>query len=315
MNAKKLLLLPLLLSALTTVANTIPVNNIPSSNTISVTPFAGYRYDVFQWSTPMGSCSTENKASELTWKNHIVETGVKVETPPEDRGFNFLGQMKYGIILNNSTMKDADWDNLGEFSTSISRVKGNIVDLSGAVGVSRQLFSALITYYLGMDYTKYQMKNYGLNYKTNRYFNSYINDTLGQTHPKSQLVSKYSFDNYAPWVGVSIFYPINDKISLKPTIKAYLFYILSKADWVLRDDYVKGTSFTHRAFGTGASIDTELLYQYNQKLDIHANIGFKIFRMLEGRKKHFRHGYTYSNDLKKLSFMSSSISGGIKYKF
>lgn len=312
MKINQLITLFIILTSLNVLADSVPT----SHTTISITPFAGYRYDVFQWSIPMGTCSTKNKASELTWKNHILETGVKIETRPEDREFSFLGQMKYGIILNNSTLKDADWDNLGEFSTSISRVKGNIVDLSGAVGVSRQLSSALITYYLGMDYTKYQMKNYGLNYKTNRYFNSYINDTLGQTHSKSQLVSKYSFDNYAPWVGASIFYPINDKISLKPTIKAYLFYLLSKADWVLRNDYVKGTSFTHRAFGTGASVDTELLYQYNQKLDIHANIGFKIFRMLEGRKKHFfRHGYTYSNDLKKLSFMSSSISGGIKYKF
>ena len=180
MKTTKLLVLPILLSALTTVANTIPLNYNSGSTTISATPFTGYRYDIFQWSTPMGSCSTDPKLSELTWKNHIFETGVKVETKPEDKNFNFLGQLKYGIILNQSNRQDSDWDNLGEFSKVMSSVKGNVFDLSGAIGVSRQVSSVLATYYFGMDYTNYQIKDYGLNYKVNRSRYGHTIEELGQ---------------------------------------------------------------------------------------------------------------------------------------
>ena len=154
MKINQLIMMYIILTSLNVLAENEPTTH----NTISVTPFTGYRYDVFQWSTPRGSCRTDPKLSELTWKNHIVETGIKVETPLEDRGFSFLGQMKYGIILNQSSNQDSDWDNIGEYAKSFSSVRGNIFDLSGAVGVSRQLPSALITYYLGMDYTKYKTK-------------------------------------------------------------------------------------------------------------------------------------------------------------
>ena len=284
---------------------------------IIVTPFTGYRYDIYQWSTPYGSSSTDRTLSELTWKNHISETGLKIETKPEENQFNFQGQFKYGRILSNSKNQDSDWDELGEFARSFSSVKGNILDLSGSMGFSRKLTNSLVTYYLGMDYTKYLMKDYGLNYKMYRLYNTdiIIPNASGQIESKSKLVSKYNFNHYAPWIGASIDYSFNDKFSIIPTIKLYLFYLSGQADWVLRENLRHDPSFTHKALGIGGSFDTELLYQYTNNLAFKANVGIKKFDMKKGtHKTFFANGTNASRDLKKLSLFSSSISAGIKYK-
>lgn len=282
---------------------------------IIVTPFTGYRYDIYQWSIPYGTSSTNQTASELTWKNHISETGLKIETKPEENQFNFQGQFKYGHLLSNSKNQDSDWDNIGEYSRTFSSVKGNIFDLSGSIGFSQKLSNSLVTYYLGMDYTKYLMKDYGLNFKINRFPNTNISNILGQAYPKSRLVTKYKFDNYAPWIGASIDYSVNDKLSIVPTVKLYLFYLSGRANWVLRTDLGHNPSFTHKALGIGASFDTEILYQYSKNLALKASVGIKNLDMQQGRKKtFFVDGTNSSSDLKKLSLLSSSVSAGIRYK-
>jgi len=288
---------------------------LETKSSIIVTPFTGYRYDLFQWSVPYGGSSTDRTASELTWKNHISETGIKIETRPEENQFNFQGQLKYGYILSNSKSQDSDWDERGEYARSFSSVKGNIFDLSGSIGFSQKLANSLVTYYLGMDYTKYLMKDYGLNYKISRFHNTNITNMLGQTESKSKLVAKYNFDNYSPWIGASIDYSVNDKFSIIPTIKLYLFYLSGQANWVLREDLRHSPSFTHKALGIGASFDTELLYQYTNNLAFKAIVGIKKFDMKKGTDKtFFADGTNASRDLKKLSLFSSSISAGIKYK-
>ena len=287
-----------------------------ATRNIIVTPFTGYRYDIFKWATPNGTSSTDPILSELTWKNNISETGIKIGTKPAENQFNFLGQFKYGRILGSSKNQDSDWDNIGEFSRTFSSVKGNIFDLSGSVGFSKAWKNTLINYAIGIDYTKYQMRDYGLYYSINRVQDEYISDPLGRTHPKSQLVKKYNFDNYAPWVGASMDYSVSDKLSIVPTIKLYLFYLYGKGYWVLRDDFQQNPSFTGKALGIGASFDTALLYKYTNNLDFKVNIGIKKFDMKQGRQKTFlANGTDVTTDLKKLSLFSSSVSVGIKYQF
>lgn len=282
---------------------------------IIVTPFTGYRYDVFQWSIPKGYASSGKKISELTWKNHISETGIKIETKPEENRFNFQGQLKYGYILKQSRNQDSDWDDIGEFARSFSNVKGNVFDLSGAVGFSRNMASMLITYYMGIDYSKYKMRNYGLYYSIHRFHNQNINSILGHEHPKSQLVASYNFSNYSPWLGASINYSFNDKFTIIPTVKLYLFSLFAKADWVINEGFKHDPSFTDKAFGIGGSFDTELLYKYSNNLDLRLNVGIKKLVMTKGKKKAFYVDDTISCKLKKLSFVSSSVSAGIKYHF
>jgi len=283
---------------------------------VKVTPFTSYRYDIFQFSIPSNGFINSTKLSELTWKNHISEVGIKLETQPKENQFNVQGQLKYGYILNNSKNQDSDWDNIGEFSRTFSSVKGNIYDFSTAIGFSQLLQNTLFTYYLGMDYTKYQMKDYGLYYTIHRFYNETNQNILGQSHSNSKLVSKYRFNNYVPWIGLSLNHCINDRFSVNPTVKLYFFYLSGEAGWVLRDDLQYNPSFTHKAFGIGVGFDTELLYQYNNNLALHANIGVKKLDMIQGIKKTFySFNHTSSSELYKLSLFSSSISAGIKYKF
>ena len=135
------------------------VDVLETKEGIILTPFTGYRYDIFQWSIPAGKTSNLRKLSELTWRNYISETGVKIETKPENNQFNFQGQLKYGYILKKSQNQDSDWDKIGEFSRTFSTVKGNVLDVSGAIGFSRNLANTIVTYYVGIDHTKYRIAN------------------------------------------------------------------------------------------------------------------------------------------------------------
>jgi hypothetical protein len=285
-------------------------------NTIAVTPIAGYRYDIFSWSIPNNGLITGDKLSELTWKNSVIETGVRIETQPRVNNYNFLGHIKYGYILDRSTNQDSDWDDLGEFSKSFSNVKGNSLDISGAVGFSRQMKSAIATYYYGMDYTNYNMRNFGLNFEISRQRHTSIGQETGQIIPTSTKVSTYKFNNYAPWVGASLLYPVNKEFSVTPTVKLYMFYLSAEADWILREDYKHDPSFTDKAFGYGASFDAELAYKFSNSLDLTGNVGFKGFSMSRGiQEDRFANGRRGSSNLKSLYFVSSYANLGMRYKF
>ena len=175
-----------------------------------VTPSVAYRYDIFKYSIPDNKF-TNKKISELIWKNHIVQPSIKIETEPHPNQFTILGQVKYGYILKNQSKSlDYDWDNDYQKSTlyskTLSVVRGNILDLSGAVGYSVNLFNNnLLTFYVGYDYTDYRNKNYGdkqLAYKTN--FSS----------PTDELFQKYNFKTQSPWLGLSVNAPITDKFQV-----------------------------------------------------------------------------------------------------
>ena len=192
-----------LLLANTALADSYP-NEEKTTNFI-LTPTVAYRYDVFKWAIPHKEF-TNKKNSELIWKNYIVQPGIKFEIEPKQNQFTFLGQVKYGYILKNQSKSwDHDWDNTRDItgnvisklvSTTKSQTTGNILDLSGAVGYSLNLFkNNLFTFYLGYDYSDYRNKNYGdiqLAYKTNFSFSS------------GGLSRKYYFKTHSPWFGLSI---------------------------------------------------------------------------------------------------------------
>jgi hypothetical protein len=107
-----------------------------------VTPSVAYRYDVFKWSIPHPDFNS--KLSELIWKNNIIQPSVKIEVEPKKNQFTFLGQVKYGYILKSPSKSwDYDWeyDPATPNSKTFSSVRGNILDLSGAIGYSVNLFN------------------------------------------------------------------------------------------------------------------------------------------------------------------------------
>jgi hypothetical protein len=56
--------------------STIPFIVKAENKGVIIAPFAGYRYDIYQFSIRAGTSATDKKVSELTWKNHISETGI-----------------------------------------------------------------------------------------------------------------------------------------------------------------------------------------------------------------------------------------------
>jgi hypothetical protein len=311
------------------IANTALADNYPKEEKTTnfiVTPSVAYRYDVFKWSIP-DEVFADRKASELTWKNYIVQPSIKIELEPQPNEFTFLGQGKYGYILKN---KSKSWDKDWKFSkikgskeriykihsNKVSNVKGNILDLSGAVGYSINLFSDnLITFYLGYDYTDYRNNQYGI-------YNRFNNKNVLQ-RPLDQLVTRYNFKTKSPWVGLSLNVPILDNFLVKPTIKYYSFKYVAKAFWLLREDFKKNPSFKHTAKGIGLGADIDLVYRYSNNLDFNINLETKNFKMRKGQDQTFlaanrvthKPESVATRKLLGLSLTSYSISGGIKYKF
>lgn len=286
---------------------------VDKTTSFIVTPSLAYRYDVFKWSVPHPQFN--RKLSELIWKNHIVQPGIKFEIEPKANQFTFLGQVKYGYILKNTSKSwDYDWlDNTEPFSKTFSQVKGNILDLSGAIGYSVNLFKDnLLTFYLGYDYTDYKNKNYGFHQLA-----------LGQdkvVYPFNQIGQKYYFKTKSPWVGLSVNTQLNNKFSIIPTIKLYSFNYVGKGYWLLRDDVKQDPSMKHNAKGRGLGFDVDFLYKYSDNLDFKINLEVKKLKMKTGKEKAFYNANIFGGEriatrkLFDLSLISSSISAGLKYK-
>ena len=288
---------------------------------IYVSPYMGFRHDFFQWSFGADGLP---KLSELTWRNKIAEFGVEILTKPEDNKFNFLGEIKYGKILNDSESQDSDWDRFGEYSRTFSKVKGNTFDISGAIGISQERYSKLpyafdthfVTHYFGFDYNYSNNEQFGLISEINRIPYTYINLQKEEIFSKSKLVSTYKYHNYAPWYGINFHYNLNEKLSFAPFIKAYLFNYNSEARWVLREDFAQNPSFANKAFGAGMSIDAKLLYKATNSLDIYGNIGIKKLGLIHGTHTTFlSNGESISEKLKELKILTKILSIGAKYKF
>jgi hypothetical protein len=319
MIKKAVLTLTTLLLSSTALANSSakPVETEQTTNFI-VTPSVAYRYDIFKWSTPLYPLF-QTKESELIWKNHIVQPSIKIELEPKPNQFTFLGQVKYGYILKNLSKNwDLDW--LGNhkeskpYSKTLSLVKGNILDLSGAIGYAVNFFqNNLLTFYAGYDYTDYRNKQYGIRQLVNN-----RNDLL---YPSNQLISKYNFTTQAPWIGLSLQTPLNEKFTIIPTIKYYSFNYVGKGYWLLRDDLQQNPSFKHTAKGQGLGFDVDFLYKYSDNLDLKINLETKKLKMKKGKDQIFYNAKNVggkriaTRKLFDLSLLSLSITMGLQYKF
>ena len=317
---KAALVLTTLLIANTAVADSY-LKEEKSTNFI-VTPSVAYRYDVFKYAIG-DDMFTNKKVSELIWKNRIIQPSIKIQLEPKQNQFTFLGQVKYGHILKNqSNSWDHDWNNTRDItgnvtsklvSTTKSQTTGNILDLSGAVGYSVNLFkNNLFTFYIGYDYSDYRNKNYGdrqLAYKTNFSFSS------------GGLSRKYYFKTQSPWIGLSVNAPLNERFTIVPTIKFYSFKHIGKAYWIHRADLEQNPSFKNTAKGQGLGFDLDFIYKYSDNLDLTLNLETKRFKIKkEGTNKMFFNSRAIGGagvdtiKLIDLSLISSSISAGLKYK-
>jgi len=216
-----------------------------------VTPSVAYRYDVFKYAIPDNKFINK-KLSELIWKNYIIQPSIKFEIEPKSNQFTFLGQVKYGYILKSQSKSwDLDWisdkyESLLESKTQ-SSVKGNVFDLSGAIGYSLNLFkNNLLTFYVGYDYSDYRNKNYGV-----RQLAWNQNELL---YPFYQMGQKYYFKTKSPWLGLSVNTQLNDRWSIIPTIKFYSFKYVGKGYWLFRDDLKQNPSLKQSAKGTGLGL-------------------------------------------------------------
>jgi hypothetical protein len=313
---KTALILTTLLIANTNIALADSYLKEEKTTNFIVTPSVAYRYDVFRWSIPRSQFN--KKLSELIWKNHIVQPGIKIETKPKANSFTFLGQAKHGYILKNPSKSwDYDWYNTEEesepYSKTKSAVKGNILDLSGAIGYSLNLFNNnLFTFYLGYDYTDYRIKDYGcrqLAYNQNRLL-----------YPFNQLIEKYNFKTKSPWLGLSFNVPLNDKFLIIPTIRLYSFKYIGKGYWLLRNDLKQNPSFKHNVKGIGLGFDMDFLYKYSDRLDFKINLETKEFKMKTGKDQLFYSAKDIGGErvsigkLYNLNLISSSITAGFRYK-
>ncbi len=313
MTIKKTSLFLIVLFTVTTVLADSDPKEEKTTNFI-VTPSIAYRYDVFKWSIPHPQYN--HKLSELIWKNHIIQPGIKIELEPEENGFTFLGQVKYGYILKSySKSWDYDWlyGASSPSSKNLSSVRGNILDLSGAVGYSVNLFNNnLLTFYVGYDYSDYMNKEYGTRQQA---YNQ--NELLHQFH---QLISKYYFKTRSPWVGLSVNTPVTDKFTIIPTIKLYSFKYSGKGYWLLRDDLKQDPSMKHNAKGAGLGFDVNFLYKYSDNLDLKINLETKKLKMKTGKDQLFYNAKSIGGErvfigkLSNLSLLSSSITAGLQYK-
>ncbi|NRB10292.1 MAG: hypothetical protein HRU35_01560 [Rickettsiaceae bacterium] len=292
--------------------STKPTNKSPykakKSPRLEVIPLLGVRNDTYVWSHTL---------SKLKWDSIVPEAGVKVTFKPKAKRVFFSASIKYGSIAGDSTFLDRDFDKLGEFSRTSSKLKGDILDISGEVRIPAEKKSVVdINYLYGIDYLRHNFKAFGLDVKIDRELNGTELGPTGKILPDSLQVTNYEIDTYAPWLGISLGFKINKKFSVVPTTKLYFFYSTADANWILRDDFKHPRSFTVRGLGFGASLDINSIYKITNNLDFTGNLGVKYFSAGAATEENFlANGSVTTASLNRLYLLSKYANIGLKYKF
>lgn len=209
---------------------------------------ADYRLAEFDWNIAGDlSGASPNILSELTWSD--LEIAQVTAAARMDLGRRVILQINgdYGqIISGNNQDSDYAGDNrTAEFSRSNNTSRGNVDDVSLALGYPFRVFDmmvgkyALITPLIGysVHHQNFVMKD-GV-------------QTIPASGPFSGLNSSYNAQWVGPWLGMNMRLQANARTMLFIDMGYHWADYQAEANWNLRDDLTHPVSYRHSATGQG----------------------------------------------------------------
>lgn len=253
-----------------------------------------------------------NIASEVKWEN-LQSTMLQARTRIQiTENWEMQGNISYGNIDSGSN-QDSDYNGNNrtlEYSRSNNKGGGNLQNASLGAGRNFQFANATFLDWLivtpGIGYAIYQQ-------------NLTMTDgvqTIPASGPYIGLNNQYQAIWSGPWLGISNYLRISERLSLNASIIYSQINFQAEANWNLRTDFAHPLSFKHRASGDGLIIQIGSTYQLNKE--------WKIILSLENIRMTAKQGTdtTYYSDgtwgllpLNEANWESSSLNSELAYSF
>lgn len=235
-----------------------------------------YRRDSLNWS--IGLDEGPNVLSDLSWRDLYINQLTTYGYVATDEHLYLRWVADYGRIFHG-TNQDSDYfddDRENEFSRSINKAnKGEVFDLSAAIG--REF------YFFCNQLRIVPLVGYAWNEQHLRMFDGeqvLFTPNPAAVGPIENLHSSYKARWYGPWLGIDLFYLINNCLTAFGTIELHSVSYRGIGHWNLREDFVD--NFHHKAHGQGVTSAVGLKYQYNSQWNISLTAQYQTQRTHKG---------------------------------
>lgn len=269
-----------------------------------------------KWDIADGGIST---LSELKWRNlKILQLGLSSQVLfPND--FMIIGDIKVGKILGGES-QDSDYNfsgRQGEWSRSLTKVKGHSFDVS--IGVGRRFTASPtleITPLIGLEYNSLTLKDYDARQVVS---GTYLQGGV-ESPPvgwfRKGLVATYKPQTYGAWLGTQGTYHVSSRLSLSGLAKIHFTRYEGRGNWILRTDLAHPVSFKDYKNGIGYSGKVRVDYAVKAGLTFFTEVEYKTLPLKNGQKKaYLANGATHLQKVNDIKWNSASIMTGFSWKF
>ena len=282
----------------------------------------GYRSDQLDWNIA-GNMAGENPniRSELSWSDLAVSQLQLAgqlefaEVPLIKQNLAVRANIFVGKIWSG-TVRDSDYaaDNrTNEYSRSVSDSdKGMTADISGAVGPIfefEKIQGLRVTPLIG----------YGFNMQELTMTNGEQVVTSTGTRELGHipgLDSSYTAYWYGPWLGATVNYLVNERLTLALGLEYHWVDFFAQADWNLRSEFEHPVSFEHEARGSGIVWNFNGSYQLSEKWSWLLNATIQNWTTRGGSDRTFLAAGTVGKTrLNEVNWDSYALTTGVSYQF
>jgi Protochlamydia outer membrane protein len=247
---------------------------------------AGYRQDLLEWELA-GPDDTPRVLSKLTWKNiRIFEVEAQFRKIT-DQNIYMRANADYGWIFDGAN-RDSDFRVEGkrnavvEFSRSDNKAsKGEVYDASAGLG-----------YFLRWCFGSQQLRfaplgGYSIHEQHLHLFKGFqtidLDDPLFEGHHFRGLDSTYNTRWHGPWVGMDLYYHINEEITVSGTFEYHWLRYHANGNWNLRSDILG--DFIHTGNGQGYFGTLGIDYNFCSGWYIGAQFKYNYAQVTNGKDK------------------------------
>jgi Protochlamydia outer membrane protein len=247
---------------------------------------AGYRQDKFQWELA-GPDNVPKVMSRLTWEDlRIFELQADFKKIT-CQNLYFRASGDYGWIFDGKN-KDADfaYDSAThrtiEYSRSDNKANcGQVYDASAGLGYFyRWCFGVSQMRFAPVGGYAYHAQNLHM---YDGYQSIDLDNPNFEGHHFHDLNSTYRARWYGPWVGVDLYYHINDCLTITGSFEYQWLQYHARGHWNLRQDILG--DFHHRGFGRGYFTTVGIDYNFCAGWYIGALLKFDYSHLHNGKDR------------------------------
>jgi len=134
--------------------------------------------------------------------------------------------------------------------------------------------------------------------------------------PIRGLASTYETEWAGPWMGLDLFVPVSEKITLSAVFEYHWSDYEAEANWNLRRDFAHPRSFVHDAEGNGVVLSVGAEYAFQDRWSLILKANYQKWSTDPGTDRlYFADGTISDTRLNEVNWEAFAVVIGVTYRF